>query len=171
MENKFMRVEEVAAELGVSASYAYKVIRRLNDELKAKGFVTIAGRINRQYLTKGSTDPDRRDVTMPVYKNEDNGTWYMEGVFNCHQLPDMNSASRPAGISQDSCNAAPGSLDIPGIIIYNQEALLSGIMFSEIKVNGFSEPPVLSAAAYGLRAGAGYSRSKAGAGNRPTLRV
>ena len=38
MENKFMRVEEVAAELGVSASYAYKVIRRLNDELKAKGF-------------------------------------------------------------------------------------------------------------------------------------
>ena len=26
MENKFMRVEEVAAELGVSASYAYKVI-------------------------------------------------------------------------------------------------------------------------------------------------
>ena len=36
MENKFMRVEEVAAELGVSASYAYKVIRRLNDELKAK---------------------------------------------------------------------------------------------------------------------------------------
>jgi hypothetical protein len=79
----------------------------------------------------------------------------MEGVFNCHQLPDMNSASRPAGISQDSCNAAPGSLDIPGIIIYNQEALLSGIMFSEIKVNGFSEPPVLSAAAYGLRAGAG----------------
>ena len=58
----------------------------------------------------------------------------MEGVFNCHQLPDMNSASHPAGISQDSCNAAPGSLDIPGIIIYNQEALLSGIMFSEIKV-------------------------------------
>lgn len=35
MENKFMRVEEVAAELGVSVSYAYKVIRRLNDELKA----------------------------------------------------------------------------------------------------------------------------------------
>ena len=52
MENKFMRVEEVAAELGVSASYAYKVIRRLNDELKDKGFVTIAGRINRQYFNE-----------------------------------------------------------------------------------------------------------------------
>ena len=50
MENRFMRVEEVAAELGVSASYAYKVIRELNNELKSKGFVTIAGRINRDYL-------------------------------------------------------------------------------------------------------------------------
>ena len=52
MGNKFMRVEEVAAELGVSVSYAYKVIRRLNDELKEKGFVTIAGRINRQYFNE-----------------------------------------------------------------------------------------------------------------------
>ena len=52
MENKFMRVEEVAAELGVSVSYAYKVIRQLNDELKKKGFITIAGRINRQYFNE-----------------------------------------------------------------------------------------------------------------------
>ena len=52
MENRFMRVEEVAAELGVSVSYAYKVIRRLNDELKEKGFVTISGRINRQYFNE-----------------------------------------------------------------------------------------------------------------------
>ena len=50
MENKFMRVEEVAEELGVSASYAYKVIRRLNAELKDKGFLTIAGRVNKQYF-------------------------------------------------------------------------------------------------------------------------
>ncbi len=27
-----------------------KVIRQLNDELKAKGFITIAGRINREYF-------------------------------------------------------------------------------------------------------------------------
>ena len=52
MQNRFMRVEEVAAELGVSVSYAYKVIRRLNDELKEKGLVTIAGRINRQYFNE-----------------------------------------------------------------------------------------------------------------------
>lgn len=33
MENKFMRVEEVAEVLEVSTSFAYKVIRQLNDEL------------------------------------------------------------------------------------------------------------------------------------------
>lgn len=33
MENKFMRVEEVAEVLEVSTSFAYKVIRQLNDAL------------------------------------------------------------------------------------------------------------------------------------------
>lgn len=48
--HSFMRVEEVADELGVSISYAYKVIRRLNNELREKGFITIAGRISRHYF-------------------------------------------------------------------------------------------------------------------------
>ena len=52
MENKFMRVEEVAAELDVSVSYAYKIIKQLNDELKAKGFLIISGRVNRQYFNE-----------------------------------------------------------------------------------------------------------------------
>ena len=42
MENKFIRVDEVADELGVSRPYAYKLIRQLNEELKGKGFITIA---------------------------------------------------------------------------------------------------------------------------------
>lgn len=50
MDNKFMRVEEVAEVLEVSTSFAYKVIRQLNDELKAKGYITILGRINREYF-------------------------------------------------------------------------------------------------------------------------
>ena len=34
-----------------SVSYTHlKLIRKLNDELKAKGFITIAGRVNRQYF-------------------------------------------------------------------------------------------------------------------------
>ena len=52
MENKFIRVDEVAKELDVSTSYAYKLIRQLNNELKAKGFVVIAGRVNRQYFNE-----------------------------------------------------------------------------------------------------------------------
>ena len=32
--NSFFRVAEVAEILGVSKSYAYKIIRRLNEELK-----------------------------------------------------------------------------------------------------------------------------------------
>lgn len=52
MENKFIRVDEVAKELEVSKPYAYKLIRQLNDELKAKGFLTISGRVNRQYFNE-----------------------------------------------------------------------------------------------------------------------
>ena len=52
MENKFIRADEVADELGVSKPYAYKLIRQLNEELKSKGFITIAGRVNRQYFNE-----------------------------------------------------------------------------------------------------------------------
>ena len=48
MENKFIRADDVAQELDASKPYAYKLIRHLNEELKAKGFVTIAGRVNCQ---------------------------------------------------------------------------------------------------------------------------
>ena len=51
MENtSFMRVDEVAQELGVSKSYAYKIVQRLNAELKEKGILTISGRVNRKYF-------------------------------------------------------------------------------------------------------------------------
>lgn len=51
MENaSFMRVEEVARELGISKSYAYKIVQRLNAELKEKGILTISGRVSRKYF-------------------------------------------------------------------------------------------------------------------------
>ncbi len=62
MESRFMRAEEVAAELGVSVSYAYKVIRRLNEELGAKGFITIAGRVSRQYFEERVYGPGKEDI-------------------------------------------------------------------------------------------------------------
>ena len=47
----FMRVSEVAEELGVSESYAYKLIQKLNKELKATGCLTLPGRIDRKFFT------------------------------------------------------------------------------------------------------------------------
>lgn len=46
----FMRVEEVAEEMGVSVPYAYKLIRKLNKELEQTGCITIAGRIDRKFF-------------------------------------------------------------------------------------------------------------------------
>ena len=46
----FMRVNEVAEELGVSIPYAYKLIRKLNEELRKTGCITIAGRIDRKFF-------------------------------------------------------------------------------------------------------------------------
>ena len=36
--------------LGVSKSYAYKVIKEINYELRRQGFRTIAGRVSKQYF-------------------------------------------------------------------------------------------------------------------------
>ena len=48
--NTFMRVDDVANELDISKSYAYKIVRKLNKELESKGIITIAGRVNKQYF-------------------------------------------------------------------------------------------------------------------------
>lgn len=52
MENRSSGRKKFADELGVSKPYAYKLIRQLNEELKDKGFITIAGRVNRQYFNE-----------------------------------------------------------------------------------------------------------------------
>ncbi len=46
----FMRVDEVATELGVSKPYAYKLIKKLNEELAKTGCITISGRIDRKFF-------------------------------------------------------------------------------------------------------------------------
>lgn len=50
MSDTFMRVNDVAAELGVSKSYAYKIVQKLNAELKGMGYLTVAGRVNKRYF-------------------------------------------------------------------------------------------------------------------------
>ena len=65
MSTTFMKVQDVADELGVSKSYAYKIVQKLNEELKEQGFITISGRVNKQYFLErvcyGTADK-RKDV-------------------------------------------------------------------------------------------------------------
>ena len=66
MKNRFICAEEVAQELSVSKPYAYKLIRQLNEELKERGFITISGRVNRQYFYErlyGAGNPQDRKST------------------------------------------------------------------------------------------------------------
>ena len=62
MSNKmFMRVGDVAEEMGVSVSYAYKLIRKLNKELQSTGCITIPGRIDHKFFHKyGITYQNKR---------------------------------------------------------------------------------------------------------------
>ena len=47
-----IRVKEAAARLGCSERKAYEILHKLNDELKEKGYITIAGRVPRSYFEK-----------------------------------------------------------------------------------------------------------------------
>ena len=49
-EKKFLSANDVADILGISTSTAYRIIRRLNDELKESGKITIAGKISAKYF-------------------------------------------------------------------------------------------------------------------------
>ena len=79
----FMRVNEVAEELGVSVPYAYKLIRQMNEELAKTGCITISGRIDRKFFhekfygTRTETT-EKGGVIMAAFKNKDNGTWYVQ---------------------------------------------------------------------------------------------
>ena len=44
--NYMMYAEDISKELGISKGYAYKIIKELNQELKADGFIVISGRVN-----------------------------------------------------------------------------------------------------------------------------
>ena len=51
-KKSFMTVEEVAAELRVSKSKAYQIVRELNAELQKQGYLTVAGRVNATFFHK-----------------------------------------------------------------------------------------------------------------------
>lgn len=75
MENTmkmYITADEVAELLGVSRGYAYKVIRGLNDELKAKGFRVISGKVPRKYFQEkfyGMVVQKKGDDDMPATRD------------------------------------------------------------------------------------------------------
>lgn len=51
MENKkFLNANDVAKYMDISISKAYKIIRSLNEELVAQGYLVVAGKVNRRYF-------------------------------------------------------------------------------------------------------------------------
>ena len=53
IENKnYITASELAEMLGVSVGHAYKIIRKLNQELEKNGFLVIAGKVPRRYFEK-----------------------------------------------------------------------------------------------------------------------
>ncbi len=46
----YLNAADVSEYMGISIPMAYKIIRKLNDELRAQGFITVSGRINRRYF-------------------------------------------------------------------------------------------------------------------------
>lgn len=51
-ETILLRVDDVQKALQISEQKAYDIIRTLNEELNAKGYITIRGRVNKEYFMK-----------------------------------------------------------------------------------------------------------------------
>lgn len=49
-EKKFLTATDVATILGVSKSTAYRIIKRLNDDLRKSGKITVSGKISAKYF-------------------------------------------------------------------------------------------------------------------------
>ena len=50
MTQQVFRAKDIAEMCQISESKAYAIIRQLNDELKAKGFLVFRGRVSRAYF-------------------------------------------------------------------------------------------------------------------------
>lgn len=50
MTQQVLRARDIAEMCQISESKAYAIIKQLNDELKAKGFLTFRGRVSKAYF-------------------------------------------------------------------------------------------------------------------------
>lgn len=52
MIKQLYTAQEVADLCGISTSSAYKIIAKLNEELKDKGYLTFSGKVSRAYFSE-----------------------------------------------------------------------------------------------------------------------
>ena len=51
-EQNFYDSRRSSSGTGVSKSYAYKIVKQLNEELQKLGYLTVVGRVNTNYFRK-----------------------------------------------------------------------------------------------------------------------
>lgn len=49
-EKRFLNASDVSEYMGISKPMAYKIIRKLNDELVSQGYIIVSGKISRKYF-------------------------------------------------------------------------------------------------------------------------
>lgn len=60
--SNYLDATAVAEFMGTSVPTAYKIIRKLNDELNANGYITIAGKVNKKFFETKIYGPCERSL-------------------------------------------------------------------------------------------------------------
>ena len=50
--NMFITAAEVSKLMGVSKAYAYRIVKKLNDELETQGYLVVAGKTSLKYFNE-----------------------------------------------------------------------------------------------------------------------
>lgn len=51
-KNLYFTADEISQMLGISRGHAYKIVKKLNDELAEKGFIVISGKVPKKYFAE-----------------------------------------------------------------------------------------------------------------------
>lgn len=50
--NLYYTANEIMEMIGISRGHAYKIVKRLNEELASKGFIVVAGKVPKKYFAE-----------------------------------------------------------------------------------------------------------------------
>lgn len=52
MNGLYYTANEVKEMLGISRGHAYKIVKKLNDELEKQGFIVVAGKVPKKFFAE-----------------------------------------------------------------------------------------------------------------------